>query len=483
MKPIVDARTVIGPIGYFGARVKFGAGRRLYAGTAQAGGFNRVRQSTERHVASALIMGTSESADMKLTIVIPAYNEEEGIASIIKRTLAARTRILQESPVDEIEIIVVSDGSTDRTEQIAARFQPSIRLIVFEENRGYGAAIKRGFEEGAGEFVGFLDADGTCDPAFFSVLCAALVERDAAVAIGSRLGRNSRMPVVRRFGNRMYASILSTLSNKVVTDTASGMRVIRRDALPQLYPLPDGLHFTPAMSARVLMDERLRLVECPMPYEERIGESKLNVFRDGVRFLRTILEMTLHWRPAKLFIAGAVLCLGLMTLLIMHPIETWTRTGHLREDMIYRLLFCALLGSLGAILIGAGVISDNLRRLWDRDAAPKTYLWKLADRIYSWSGFATAFALAAPALIWLVGTGVWTWTTAGYVTIHWSRVVLAGLILFALIQQAVTTLIANVIHFHIDRAAAVADAGKITAFGVARVRKLSRAVAPALPTT
>ena len=130
------------------------------------------------------------------------------------------------------------------------------------------------------------------------------------------------MPVIRRIGNTVYALILSALSNRVVTDSASGMRVIRRDALDALYPLPDGLHFTPAMSARVLMDDGLAIAEIPMSYEERIGESKLNVVRDGVRFLRTILEMTLMWRPAKLFVVSAIALFLATAALGLHPVET-----------------------------------------------------------------------------------------------------------------------------------------------------------------
>src|SRR3954453_2037528 len=98
----------------------------------------------------------------KLTVVIPALNEEGAIASTISRCLAAREEIKLATDVD-VEIIVVSDGSTDRTVEIASEFD-AVDLIVFEKNRGYGAAIKEGFAKGSGELVGFLDADGTCDP-------------------------------------------------------------------------------------------------------------------------------------------------------------------------------------------------------------------------------------------------------------------------------------------------------------------------------
>jgi len=387
---------------------------------------------------------------MKLTIVIPALNEEHAITSIIERSLAARDHIVAHSPVDAVEIIVVSDGSTDRTAEIAASYR-EIELIEFPTNRGYGAAIKEGFRCGTGELVSFLDADGTCDPRFFATLCRVLIEEDAAVALGSRLGPGSDMPRVRRLGNRIYALILSALSNRVVTDTASGMRVIRRDVLEQLYPLPDGLHFTPAMSARVLCDERLGIVEYPMRYAERIGESKLHVVRDGVRFLRTIFEMTLMWRPAKMFTISAVACLLCMTMLAAHPIETWLRVGSLQEDTIYRLLFCSLLGSLGVLALSAGVVSDNLHRLWSERPPARTFFATLLDRVYTLGAVGVMIILSAPLLLWLVGPGIWTRVFDGYVAIHWSRVVLAGLIVFSLAQIVITTLIVNLIRFHTER--------------------------------
>lgn len=387
---------------------------------------------------------------MRLTIVIPALNEEDAIGSTIERTLAAREVIRAESPVDEVEIIVVSDGSTDRTAEIASGYS-DVRLIVFEQNRGYGAAIKEGFRQGTGDLVGFLDADGTCDPVFFATLCSTLIEQEASVAIGSRMGSGSRMPAIRRLGNRVYALILSALSNRVVTDTASGMRVIRRNVLERLYPLPDGLHFTPAMSARVLMDDRLRIVECPMSYEERIGESKLHVFRDGVRFLHTILEMTLMWRPARTLIASAVVCLMLMALLASHPVETWLRLGRLEEGMIYRLLSCSLLGCLGFTLLSAGVICENLNRLWSGRRILPTFATATLDRIFSFGGWAMVLVPAAPVLAWLIGPGLWTRVVDGHVVIHWSRFVLAGLIAFGLMQMFIAVLIVNLIRFHAAR--------------------------------
>ena len=126
-----------------------------------------------------------------LTIVIPALNEEEAIGDTLRRTLEARAHITANSPVRDVDIVVVSDGSTDRTEEIAKSFD-DVTVLVFEKNRGYGAAIKCGFEHGRGDLVSFLDADGTCDPKTFAELCRALDEQRADLVLGSRMGAGQR---------------------------------------------------------------------------------------------------------------------------------------------------------------------------------------------------------------------------------------------------------------------------------------------------
>lgn len=387
---------------------------------------------------------------MKLGIVIPAYNEEQAIASIIERTLAARQHIIARSPVDAVEVIVVSDGSTDRTADIA-RGYTGIRLIEFPANRGYGAAIKSGFDATDAEWVGFLDADGTCDPNFFADLGRALADQPAAIALGSRLGPHSEMPRIRRIGNRMYAAMLSILTNRVVHDTASGMRVIRRQALQRLYPLPDGLHFTPAMSARALLDDQLPVAEVPMAYRERIGESKLDVLRDGWRFCQTIMEMTLYCRPARLLLSAAIICALVTIILAAHPVEMWLRERRLDESMIYRLLFCSFLGSLATMCVAALGVTDALRGFDRESRGPDTLVSRAVELAFSARGIITASVLLLPVIAVLIGPGVYTWLIERQVHIHWSRVVLAGLLAFVLCQMCVTRILVSAVKLHVSR--------------------------------
>jgi glycosyltransferase involved in cell wall biosynthesis len=232
-----------------------------------------------------------------LSLVIPALNEEAGITSIIDRVLAVQPA-LSRAGVAGLELIVVDDGSTDRTTEIV-RSCTGVVLVQHSVNLGYGAALKSGFRAARGQILGFLDADGTYPPEYLPQLCAAILE-GADVAVGSRRsGEYSEMPAVRRLGNFFWSNLLSLLAGRRVVDPASGMRIFRREALEYIYPLPDGLNFTPVMSTRTAHEE-LRVVELPIPYKERVGRSKLSVVRDGVRFLRTILWTALNYNPVRI---------------------------------------------------------------------------------------------------------------------------------------------------------------------------------------
>ena len=147
-----------------------------------------------------------------LSVVIPALNEENAIADIIERILAVKGAVA-EVGVAELELIVVDDGSQDRTAQIIASY-PDVILIQHQTNQGYGAAIKTGFRQAKGDLLAFLDADGTYPPEFFPQLCRPLVEGQADLVIGSRMsGADSEMPLVRRIGNIIFASLVSIISN------------------------------------------------------------------------------------------------------------------------------------------------------------------------------------------------------------------------------------------------------------------------------
>jgi len=289
-----------------------------------------------------------------LSVVIPAYNEERGIARIIERVLSIRPG-LADAGIDDLELIVVDDGSRDRTVDVAAGY-PQVHLVRHTVNRGYGAALKTGFSRARGNLLGFLDTDGTYPPEHFPDLCRVVLTEKVDLVIGSRMsGAESEMPLVRRIGNFIFANLVSLLGNHRVRDSASGMRVIRREVLPRLYPLPDGLNFTPVMSTRALHEE-IRWKEVPIPYKERVGRSKLSVVRDGVRFLYTIIWTALNYNPVRILGGiglGLAAIAGIVAAVVVGMrIAGITRLEHWGVAGVFAASLCAVAGvtlfSLGA---------------------------------------------------------------------------------------------------------------------------------------
>jgi glycosyltransferase involved in cell wall biosynthesis len=256
-----------------------------------------------------------------LSVVIPAFNEEHGIKDIIERVLDIQCDLF-EVGVHELELLIVDDGSKDNTRQVIgeiAQKDSSVNLICHPKNRGYGAALKTGFSKARGELIGFLDADGTYPPEYFPQLCKSAMNGSDLV-IGSRMaGADSQMPLTRRIGNLFFANVLTLLGRQKVTDSASGMRVFKREILEKLYPLPDGLNLTPVMSTRAI-HEGIKMAEVAIPYSERVGRSKLSVVRDGSIFLRSITWTVMAYNPVRILgliglggvVAASIVALGLV---------------------------------------------------------------------------------------------------------------------------------------------------------------------------
>lgn len=350
-----------------------------------------------------------------LTVVIPAYNEENGIAAIMQRVLAVKDD-LKKVDVSELELLVVNDGSKDRTCEVASQVASqdcAVRVVSHLKNKGYGAALKTGFAASKGDLVGFLDADGTYPPEYFPNLCKAALEGGDLV-IGSRMmGADSKMPVTRRIGNLFFAGLLTVLGSQRVTDSASGMRVFKREVLERVFPLPDGLNLTPVMSTRAL-HENLKVVEVAIPYSERVGRSKLSVIRDGRIFMESIVWTVLSYNPVRVF--GLLGILGLLVTLLIGAglvISRLSGVTTLGPWGIVALFFAMVSAVGGVMLFSLGAVFNYLVSLFHKSPVRQGLFGKPIFKTplelrFGWIGLAVTLVGLAVAIVTLaLGLNGW----------------------------------------------------------------------------
>ena len=224
---------------------------------------------------------------MKVSVVIPALNEEGIVGKTIKSV-----------PADEIinagydlEIIVINNNSTDNTAQEA---QEAGAKVILETNRGYGNAYKRGFKEADGDIIIMGDADGTYPLEQSMDFINYLVEDDCDFVIGSRFKgkiEDRAMPSLHQYiGNPMLTKMLNILFHANYSDTHCGMRAFTREALDKMNLTAPGMEFAIEMVIEA-SEKNLKIKEVPIHYRKRGGgEAKLDSFGDGWRHIKYMLQ-------------------------------------------------------------------------------------------------------------------------------------------------------------------------------------------------
>ncbi len=224
-----------------------------------------------------------------LSIIIPAKNEASAIGDVV-------TRARSEFP--EAELIVVNDGSSDDTANVAE--QAGATVITHAESLGNGAAVKAGARIANGEVLAMLDADGQHDPSDLKRLLAKL-EEGYDMAIGAR-NAGSHANVGRLFANGAYNAIATFLTGRDIPDLTSGMRVARASMFKEfLYLLPNGFSYPTTITMAFLRSGYLVCFE-PIKAARRTGKSHIRPLRDGVRFFAIIFKVATLYSPLKIFL-------------------------------------------------------------------------------------------------------------------------------------------------------------------------------------
>ena len=208
--------------------------------------------------------------NLRITVVIPCLNEEQGVQ-----------KVLAEVPAFVDEVIVVDNGSTDRSAEVAHKMGA---IVVSELSRGYGRAYKTGFSRATGDIIVTLDGDHSYPVDALSYLLEAFMHCRVGFLSASRLPTltDEAMSLKHKIGNRVLSLVMSILFLRWVTDSQSGMWVFRREALNRMKLTSDGMAFSEEIKIEAIRNKEIGFREMSINYSQRVGEIKLRPWRDGI---------------------------------------------------------------------------------------------------------------------------------------------------------------------------------------------------------
>ncbi len=238
---------------------------------------------------------------MKASIVIPCYNERNAI----RGTLEEIFLILDEAHVNDVDVIVVNDGSSDGSEQVLDSIQQEfynrpLTIVHHKRNRGYGASLKTGIRKSQSEYICITDADGTYPNNRILELINKTLEKDLDMLVGARVGADVNYSKIRSIPKMILVPWVSFLCGSDVPDMNSGLRVFRRAlSLEFLKLLPDGFSFTTTITI-CLLRNKYAVEYTPISYTKRIGKSHIKPVKDTLRFTQLILRTGMYFAPLRL---------------------------------------------------------------------------------------------------------------------------------------------------------------------------------------
>ncbi len=299
---------------------------------------------------------------MKTSLIIPVYNEEKAITSVVEEYLPY---------VDEI--IIVDDGSTDSTQIISLKLEMEYRKVkVFSHkyNSGKVAAIRSGIFISTGDIIILTDGDCTYPAKYVPQLIEA-INNGSDLVIGTR--NNKNMSPFNLIGNKIFSSIASYVSCINVSDAQSGMRAFKKDLFPKLDVSAVSLEWETKMTVKAAK-LGYRIIEIPIEYRKRVGKSKLNPIKDGFKMFKALINISFNEIPTtmKIFmIIGFLAILGGFYTGIMTIQETlnWKLYNLPRIHVYYPIItvFAILLGVfLFSTTLFSNYVVNKLNRIEDR---------------------------------------------------------------------------------------------------------------------
>ncbi|MDN5349039.1 MAG: hypothetical protein PWQ54_435 [Bacteroidales bacterium] len=277
-----------------------------------------------------------------ISIVIPAYNEEEGIRHGLER-------ITEMQYHNRYEVIYVDDGSSDHTYDIISEYP--VKCVRHKVNKGYGAALKTGIRKAIGDKIVILDSDGQHDPKYIDTLIGMLDEHD--MVIGERTDDSFQVKR-RQSGKRFIRMIGEFLVEQKLPDYNSGFRGFDRKLITEmLHIMPNGFSFS-TTSTLAFLKEGYTIGTFPIVVEERIGrQSNVKFMKDGSKTILLLLRIIMLFNPLKLFFPTSILIFGLGIL--------WGIAGYFIADRFPNS--ATLITMMGVFIFFFGLLADQVSML------------------------------------------------------------------------------------------------------------------------
>ena len=282
---------------------------------------------------------------MKISVVMPAKNESGAVGLTI-------SKINELNLVDEV--IVVNDGSSDNTQEVAE--QAGAKVVTHPYSKGNGAAIKTGARAASGDVIVFMDADGQHDPRDISSLLEK-IEQGYDLVVGARQ-KGSQASVGRGIANSLYNNLASYMTEHTVEDLTSGFRAVKVDKFREfLYLLPNGFSY-PTTSTMAFFRAGYSVTYVPIHAAKRIGKSHIQPMKDGVRFFLIIFKIATLFSPLKMFLPIAVILFLMATGWYGYTLYEFGRFTNMS----------ALLYTGSVMIFLMGLISEQITALMYKDS-------------------------------------------------------------------------------------------------------------------
>lgn len=272
----------------------------------------------------------------RLSVVMPARNEELNLDALLHEV----ADVLAAAELPFSEVVVVDDGSTDTTPEIARRH--GARVVQHAESLGNGAAVKRGIREAKGDWILLLDADGQHPPGELAAMLAMAERYD--MVVGSRGGSGGSLH--RNFANRVYSRFASYVSGRRIPDLTSGFRLLRADVAKDLVWLLPNTFSYPTTITMSMLRGGWSVGFHPFAVRQRRGKSHVRLIADGSRFFMIILRIATMFAPLRVFLPVSFLTAALG---LGWYAWTWFTQGRFTNMAVMLLCQASLMFALGLI--------------------------------------------------------------------------------------------------------------------------------------